>query len=90
MEIILTKDVTDRDYQGNDVVILTAGTRISAISIKYIPKNSIIKPFQSSMYEIADLDKRYYIIYAKGGFRAISKEDCEVPRTRNGGWTFNY
>lgn len=89
MEIILKIDITAMDHTGQDVIVLHAGTCISAISTHYIAKNSIIFPFKSQLYTIEDLSKNYYIVYAKNGFRAISKKDCDVNNSRVNG-TLNY
>lgn len=47
MEIILRSDITAMDSSGQEIVILLAGTRISAISTHHIAKNSVIHPFKT-------------------------------------------
>lgn len=78
--ISLKKDYEIKDKKGDVLFHLPHGYTTNTIRYSYLPSH-----YQDLWDNKEEMERRYYIIYIRGVFLRIPKEDCEVP-IGYGGW----
>lgn len=82
MEVTLKVTVERKDRDGNTILQLKENTQVTVIRWGYLPSSTKEELLKSRSEE--SIRNNFYIIYYKGQFILINKDDCHVNRWEAG------